>query len=126
MNAAIDVVPLWLFFPLAAAMGMLTVEGGYRFGIWRHEHVMQENDSTVAAISASVLGLLGIMLAFTFSLAASRFEAHRQGVLEESNAIGTPSAGAVVARAGAGGSGGPASGIHGDSRAGRTDSTSRR
>ena len=41
------------------------------------------------AIVGAILGLLAFMLAFTFSLAASRFEARRQGVLDEANAIGT-------------------------------------
>jgi hypothetical protein len=38
---------------------------------------------------ASILGLLAFMLAFTFGLAASRFDARRQIVIEEANAIGT-------------------------------------
>jgi hypothetical protein len=38
---------------------------------------------------ASILGLLALVLAFTFSLAASRFDARRQTVLQEANAIGT-------------------------------------
>jgi hypothetical protein len=38
---------------------------------------------------ASILGLLALVLGFTFSLAASRFEARRQTILEEANAIGT-------------------------------------
>jgi hypothetical protein len=38
---------------------------------------------------ASILGLLALVVAFTFSLAASRFDARRQVVLEEANAIGT-------------------------------------
>jgi hypothetical protein len=38
---------------------------------------------------ASILGLLALVLGFTFSLAASRFDARRMAVLEEANAIGT-------------------------------------
>jgi hypothetical protein len=37
----------------------------------------------------SILGLLAFLLAFTFGLAATRFDARRQTVLEEANAIGT-------------------------------------
>ena len=37
----------------------------------------------------SVLGLVALVLGFTFSLAASRFDARRSAVLEEANAIGT-------------------------------------
>ena len=38
---------------------------------------------------ASILGLVALVLGFTFSLAASRFDARRHAVLEEANAIGT-------------------------------------
>jgi hypothetical protein len=38
---------------------------------------------------ASILGLLALVLGFTFSIAASRFEARRQSILEEANAVGT-------------------------------------
>jgi hypothetical protein len=38
---------------------------------------------------ASILGLVALVLGFTFSLAASRFDARRLAVLEEANAIGT-------------------------------------
>ncbi|HEY4078680.1 MAG TPA: hypothetical protein VGM26_17265 [Rhizomicrobium sp.] len=40
-------------------------------------------------IVSAVLGLLALLLGFTFSLATDRFEARRLLVLEESNAIGT-------------------------------------
>jgi hypothetical protein len=85
----LDLIPLWLFLPLAIAIGMLAVESGYHFGRWRHSHVSEEKDAPVAAMVGSILGLLAFMLAFTFSLAATRFDARRQAVLEESNAIGT-------------------------------------
>jgi hypothetical protein len=40
-------------------------------------------------IVSAVLGLLALLLGFTFSLAIDRFETRRQLVLEEANAIGT-------------------------------------
>jgi uncharacterized YccA/Bax inhibitor family protein len=40
-------------------------------------------------VEAAVFGLLGLLLAFSFSGAASRFEARRHLVAEEANAIGT-------------------------------------
>jgi len=68
---------------------MLAIEGGYRLGKWRHVHAADEKDDPVGAMVGSVLGLLAIMLAFTFHLAATRFDARRHAVLEEANAIGT-------------------------------------
>jgi len=88
MSEPLDVVPLWCFFLVATATGMLTVEGGYRLGKWRHVHASDEKDGPVGAMVGSILGLLAIMLAFTFHLAATRIDARRHAVLEEANAIG--------------------------------------
>lgn len=38
---------------------------------------------------AAVFALLGLLLAFSFSIAASRYENRKQSVVDESNAIGT-------------------------------------
>lgn len=85
----LDAIPLWSFFAAVCALSGLALEGGYRLGRWRHCHSAVEKESTVGAMVASILGLFAFLLAFTFSMAASRFEARRQAVLEEANAIGT-------------------------------------
>ena len=41
------------------------------------------------AVDAAVYGLLGLLIAFTFSGAAARFESRRHLIVEEANAIGT-------------------------------------
>ncbi|MCK9540917.1 MAG: hypothetical protein M0R03_02675 [Novosphingobium sp.] len=46
-------------------------------------------DSRDAYVVSAVLGLLALLLGFTFSLAIDRFEARRTLVLQEANAIGT-------------------------------------
>lgn len=43
----------------------------------------------MSTIQAAVLGLLALLLGFTFSMAASRFEARKELVRDEANAIGT-------------------------------------
>jgi hypothetical protein len=85
----LDQIPLWCFFVVVIVLSILTVEFGYRFGRWRLAHKSEEQETPVAAMVASILGLLAFMLAFTFSMASSRFDARRQVVLEESNSIGT-------------------------------------
>lgn len=85
----LDALPLWGFFVLATTFSVLSLEGGYRFGRWRHTRRWDEKDAPVGAMVGSILGLVAIMMAFTFNLAASRFDARRQAVLEEANAIGT-------------------------------------
>ena len=90
MNSELlDIIPLWCCLPLVMGFGLLAVECGYRLGNWRHRHAIEEKDASVAAMTASILGLLAFMLAFTFSLAFSRFDNRREAVVEEANAIGT-------------------------------------
>ena len=43
----------------------------------------------VSALADAVLGLLALMIAFTFAIALSRYEARRDAVVKEANAIGT-------------------------------------
>jgi len=76
-------------FLAATAFALVALEGGYRLGKWRHAHSVEEKDAPVGAMVGSVLGLLALMLAFAFSLAATRFDARRQVVLDEANVIGT-------------------------------------
>ena len=85
----LDAVPLWGVCLAACAFAWLALECGWRLGQWRQPHAAEEKDSPVGAMVGSILALLAFMLGFTFSLAASRFDARRQTVLEEANAIGT-------------------------------------
>jgi hypothetical protein len=54
---------------------------------------MQREDSTTAegvgAVDGAVFALLGLLIAFTFSGASSRFDARRNLIVEETNDIGT-------------------------------------
>jgi hypothetical protein len=84
-----DVLPLWLLVLIFGLTLSVALEAGYRGGRWRHSHMPDEQVQQVGAIVASVLGLLALVLGFTFSFAASRFDARREAVLEEANAIGT-------------------------------------
>jgi hypothetical protein len=85
----LDAVPLPSLLLVAAALLWVALEGGYRFGQWRKNHVSDEREQPVGAMVASILGLLALVLGFTFSLVAARFDDRRMGVLEEANAIGT-------------------------------------
>jgi hypothetical protein len=85
----LDALPLWGLLLIAVLLLWLALEIGYRIGTWRHARRPDEKEQPVGAMVASILGLLALVLAFTFSLAASRFDARRQTVLQEANAIGT-------------------------------------
>jgi len=88
-TAPLDAIPLWGLLLGALLLLWFFMEWGYRFGKFRHTRRPDERDQPVGAMVASILGLLALVLGFTFSLAASRFEARRQAVLEEANAVGT-------------------------------------
>lgn len=48
-----------------------------------------EARADLGAINTTLLGLLGLLLAFSFGMASSRFDTRRQLVIEEANDIGT-------------------------------------
>jgi hypothetical protein len=77
--------PLAAIFFVGLASILAASEIGWQLGI-RTKGRASTNFST---LESSMLGLLALMLAFTFSMALSRFEARRDAVLSEANAIGT-------------------------------------
>jgi hypothetical protein len=88
-DALIDYLPLWGLFAATVVAVLLSLEGGFRLGRWRHQRSEQEKDVSVSAMVGATLGLLAFLLAFTFGMVASRFEVRRQVLLDEVNAIGT-------------------------------------
>src|SRR5205807_3683427 len=68
---------------------LISVECGYRLGKYRRSRHEQEKQAPVGTMVGATLGLLAFILAFTFGLAATRFDTRRQVLLDEANAIGT-------------------------------------
>lgn len=89
INDMLDALPIWTLFPFTLVIGVLSVELGCRIARYRKRRYQNESEAPVAPIVAATLGLLAFMLAFTFAMAASRFEERRQAVLSEANAIST-------------------------------------
>lgn len=85
----LDPLPLWSLFPLAVVIAAISVELGYYLARYRLKKNTGEPEAPPTGMVGPTLGLLAFMLAFTFGLASTRYEARRQLVLEESNAIGT-------------------------------------
>jgi len=46
-------------------------------------------EANITTLEAAMLGLLALMIGFTFSMAMTRYDARRDALLEEANAIGT-------------------------------------
>lgn len=77
--------PLLLIFVASLGVIIGASEVGRRLGLLAR-HRGREDIST---LEGSILGLLALMIGFTFAMALSRFEARREAVLNEANAIGT-------------------------------------
>lgn len=85
----LDILPIWAVFVATVAAVLLGIEGGFRLGRYRRRRSELEDKPPVGEMVAATLALLAFMLAFTFGLAASRFDVRRGLVIEEANAIGT-------------------------------------
>jgi len=77
-------------FALALGAGMtLLLEAGRRIGARRLARDPEGARTGLGPVEGAVFGLLGLLIAFTFSGAAERFDARRALIVEEANAIGT-------------------------------------
>jgi hypothetical protein len=86
-----DTMPLWLlglllFLALSAAR-----EIGHALGERRRARLDDKDESQIddGFTMASVLSLLALLIAFTFSLTLQRYDTRRELVIKEANALGT-------------------------------------
>ncbi len=70
-------------------LSIILLSGAIEVGRWFGVRARPEGTGSVPTLEASILALLALMIGFTFAMALSRFEARREGVLNEANAIGT-------------------------------------
>ena len=79
-----------VLFALSLFLGVLaSLEIGRRIGLARLARDPEGARAGTGAVDGAIYGLLGLLVAFTFSGAASRFEERRKLIGEEANAIGT-------------------------------------
>jgi len=83
-----DQIPIWGVFVLISLLIVGAEEFGWWLGTRRRDRCDQEQNPVGAMVGAT-LGLLAFVLAFTFGMAAERFEKRRQVIVDESNSIGT-------------------------------------
>ena len=88
-SGLLDPFPLWTLLPITIAIALASVEIGFRVALYRKQRSADEPEAPAAGMVGATLGLLAFMLAFTFGLAGTRFEARRQLVQTEANAICT-------------------------------------
>ena len=71
------------------AVMLVLMEVGWRVGVRRKRQDAAGAHVGLGAIDGAVVGLMGLLVAFTFSGAGTRFDARRHLIGEETNAIGT-------------------------------------
>src|SRR5215510_1410980 len=73
----------------AIALFMLALEVGFRFGARQQAKCDEPDKAHANALHGAVLGLLALLLGFTFAMAVSRYENRKTLMVDQANAIGT-------------------------------------
>jgi hypothetical protein len=76
-----------VLYPITAALIEGAAEIGNRIGL--RFHAANAENADVSTVTAATLGLLALLIAFSFSMAETRYDLRRSMVLEEANAIGS-------------------------------------
>jgi hypothetical protein len=79
------------FILTAIALGLmlLAAELGFRRGRFMGPQLGDATRGEITTLQAALIGLLALLLAFTFELAVSRYNSRLELIVDESNAIGT-------------------------------------
>lgn len=75
-----ELLPIFL-----VSVAMLLAVG--ELGRWLGVRVGRRREENISAREGAVLGLLALMIGFTFAMALSRFEGRREAILNEANSI---------------------------------------
>jgi hypothetical protein len=87
---AMNGTTIWILATLGLFVGMLVlIELGRRLGQHRIARDLEGARAGLGAVEGAVFGLLGLLIAFTFQGAASRFDTRRALIVEEANAVST-------------------------------------
>ena len=85
----LDAIPIWAFFAGTILIVMVFYEVGYRLGRVAHDKSAEEKESPVSGVAGAVLGLTAFMMAFTFAMAAERYQTRKELVRTDANVIRT-------------------------------------
>ena len=84
MTIDLNDYPLWSIFLVSFVSILAASEIGRRL-----VRASKRGGDNVSTLEGAILGLLALMIGFTFAMALARFENRRDAVLNEANAIGT-------------------------------------
>jgi len=90
MNAGLlHQLPIWLAGLLIVFILLVALEFGYRIGFSRRDLWKGADSGSGQHILTSMFALLGLILAFTYGAGVNRFDARKQAVVLEVNAMWT-------------------------------------
>lgn len=89
MLASVTDQGLWALGLLLLGLLLVANEVGFRLGRSQARHVPEKAESRIGVLTTGMLGLLAFTLGLAISIADQRFEARRDLVVVEANAIGT-------------------------------------
>jgi len=69
----------WAFAVVIAPVLLWISEAGYRIGLRLFRAQDEARRSQISGVQGAMLGLLGLLRGFTFSMAVNRFQARRAG-----------------------------------------------
>ena len=91
-----DIFHDWNEFVVAALIFLILIGAGeVGYLLARHRRAGRKNETAAEVhehlneVQTAVFAVLGLLLAFTFAMAVSRFDARKQALEDETNAIGT-------------------------------------
>jgi len=79
----------WMVFLTTTVLLVSLAEAGFRSGFRLFVTRDEQRKSQIGTIQGAILGMLALLLGFTFSMAVGRYENRRDLVLQEANSIGT-------------------------------------
>jgi hypothetical protein len=68
---------------------VIALESGFRVGLKRRVHWKDADSGGGAVVLTSMFAVMGLVLAFTYASGVSRFDARKNAVILEANALGT-------------------------------------
>jgi hypothetical protein len=81
--------PTWCLVTLIFAAMLVANEWGFRLGRHRNQLETEVSRSVSNALKGSILGLVALLLGFSFSATTNRHDLRQRLVLDQANAIGT-------------------------------------
>lgn len=79
----------WAVFGVTSGLLLALAETGFRLGVFARGRNPDAASGHSGSVQGAVLGLLGLLLGFSFAMAVGRHDARRTLAVEEANSIGT-------------------------------------